>query len=166
MKKLLIILFVMAALSGVAFASPQQDCIDRLTPYADQVNEAGLYASPMIAAGMLETGWCSSDAVNYNNYHGIKCRYPPCFSKNTWEVYNGQYWQGKLQFQAFDTIDAEVQAYIDKINFNPIYADVDRTSLDAYIRTLSRHWATDPAYAVKLRQLIDYYDLTQYDRRK
>lgn len=160
---LLLLLFLLPAM---ALASPQQECIDRLTPFADQVNEAGLFASPMIAAGMLETGWCSSGADRFHNYWGIKCRYPPCFSKTTWEIYNGQYWQGKLQFQAFDSISTGVQAYIDKINTSPIYADVDRTSLDAYIRTVARHWATDPQYAVKIRQLINFYDLTRFDRRE
>lgn len=164
MKKLLIILLVVAALvSGVAFASPQQDCLDQLTPYASTVQDAGLYPSVMIAQGVLETGWCSSGAVQYHNYWGIKCRYPPCFSKNTWEIYNGRYWQGQLQFQAFDDIGAGVRAYVDKITLNPIYADVDRTSLDAYIRTLARHWATDPAYAIKIKQIIEIYDLRRFD---
>lgn len=131
MKRFIIGMLLLAALMSVAFASPQSDCLDRLTPYADMVLDADQYPSAMLAAGMLETGWCRSDAVLYNNYWGIKCRGGICFVKNTWEIYNGTYWQGRLQFQAFDSIQDGVLAYIDKINNNPVYVDVDRSSLDA-----------------------------------
>ena len=75
MKRLLIILLLLAALSGVAFASPDQtdQCLLRLTPYVDIVNDAGLYPSVMLAQEILETAHCRSEAVNYNNFWGIKC---------------------------------------------------------------------------------------------
>jgi len=166
MKRLLIILLLLAALMSVAGASPQQDCLDRLTPYATQVQAAGLYPSVYLAQAMLETGWCRSEAVQYNNYWGIKCRGGTCFAKNTWEVYQGKYWQGQLLFQAFDSLADGTQAYIDKINFNPIYADVDHTNRDTFINTLARHWATDPNYKYKIKDLITMWDLDRYDRRE
>jgi len=162
MKRLILITMLLAALSGAAFASP---CVDVLAEQSDIVNNAGLYASVMIAQGVLETGHCTSGAVQYNNYWGIKCRGGSCFMKDTWEIYAGQYWQGPLMFQAFDSARDGVSAYAYKINYNPIYADVDTSSLPVYVATLSRHWATDPKYAGKVLKIIQDYNLQQYDVR-
>lgn len=147
----------------IAFASPQSDCLDRLTPYASTVQAAGLYPSVYLAQAMLETGWCRSEAVQYNNYWGIKCRGGTCFEKNTWELYHDQYWQGKLLFQAFDSLQGGTRAYIDKITTNPIYSDVDRSNRYVYIATLARHWATDKEYPKKIRRIIKGYNLGRYD---
>jgi len=162
LKRLLVIMFVLAALMSVAFASPA-DFLATLEPYADHVNDAGLYASVFLAQAILETGWGSSEAVRYHNLWGIKCRAAPCFSKTTWEVYAGQVWQGQLLFQAYPDLAAGVQGYCDKINYQAAYQDVDRTTRDTFIDTLARHWATDPYYADKLRHIISIYGLGKYD---
>ena len=93
-----------------------------------------------------------------------KCRADPCFSKQTWEVYDGQYWQGKLLFQAYPDLATGVQAYCDKINFQREYQAVDRSSRDSFIDTLAPVWATDPDYAWKLKSIIRVWDLERYDR--
>ena len=56
MKRFIICLLILAALSGVAFASPDQtdQCLLRLTPYVDIVNDAGLYPSVMLAQEILD----------------------------------------------------------------------------------------------------------------
>lgn len=163
MKKLLICLVFLLLMIPPALASPQSDCLDRLTPHASTVQAAGLYPSVYLAQAMLETGWCRSEAVQYNNYWGIKCRGGTCFSKRTWELYRDEYWRGALLFQSFDSIESGTRAYIDKINKNPIYSDVDRTDIDIYITTLARHWATDSDYPLKLRRIINDYELRRFD---
>ena len=164
MKRLLIILLLMAALMSVAFASPES-FITSLEPYLPIVQQAGLYPSVFIAQSALETGWGKSEAVHYYNYWGIKCRAAPCFSKQTWEIYDGQYWQGKLLFQAYPDLRPGVLAYCDKINFQREYQEVDRYNLNAFIDTLAPVWATDPDYAWKLRSIIRLWGLEKYDRR-
>lgn len=167
MKKILIILLLLAALSGVAFASPQQtdQCLLRLTPYVDIVNDAGLYPSVMLAQEILETAHCRSEAVNYNNYWGIKCRGGLCFSKQTWEVYEKRRWDGPLPFQVFDSPREAVGAYCHKILWQPEYQDIDYTSRDTFIDGLAAVWATDPDYAGKIKDIIGRYNLQKYDRR-
>ena len=163
MKRLLIILVLMAALMSVAFASPES-LITSLGPYLPIVQQAGLYPSVFIAQSALETGWGKSEAVHYYNYWGIKCRAAPCFSKQTWEIYDGKYWQGKLLFQAYPDLRSGVLAYCDKINFQREYQEVERYNLNAFIDTLAPVWATDPDYAWKLRSIIRLWGLERYDQ--
>lgn len=99
-------LLLVAALMGVALAGQQSNtelCLLRLEPYVDIVRDAGLYPSVYLAQALLETGHCSSPAINYNNFWGIKCRDDLCFAKDTWEVYDGKRWEGKALFQVFYT---------------------------------------------------------------
>lgn len=150
-------------LSATALASPES-FIESLEPYLQIVREAGLDPATFLAQSALETGWGRSEAVKYHNYWGIKCRAVPCFSKQTWEIYDGQYWQGKLLFQAYPDLAAGVQAYCDKINFQPEYQGVDRSSRDRFIDSLARVWATDLDYAWKLKSIIRVWGLERYDK--
>lgn len=147
---------------ATALASPES-FIASLEPYLPIVQQAGLYSSVFIAQSALEAGWGRSEAVQYYNYWGIKCRAAPCFSKQTWEIYDGQYWQGKLLFQAYPDLAAGIQAYCDKINYQREFQGVDRSSRDGFIDTLSRVWATDPDYGWKLRSIIRVWGLERYD---
>ena len=145
-------------------ASPES-FIESMEPYLPIVQQAGLYPSVFIAQSALETGWGKSDAVKYHNYWGIKCRSSPCFSKQTWEIYDGQYWQGQLLFQAYPDLAAGVQGYCAKINYQREYQDLDRSDRDAFIGTLAKVWATDPDYAWKLTSIIRVWALDKYDGR-
>ena len=169
MRKLLIIMLLLAALSGVAFASPESQtdlCLLRLTPYVDIVNDAGLYPSVMLAQEILETAHCRSEAANYNNFWGIKCQGGLCFSKQTWEIYEKRRWDGPLPFQVFDSPREAVEAYCRKILWQEEYQDVDYDSLDVYIDSLASVWATDPGYAGKIKDIVERYDLERFDRRE
>lgn len=164
MRRLILLLLCLFLLAPPAFASTDS-CLAILTPYAERVNDAGLYPSVMLAQQLLETGHCRSEAVRYNNYWGIKCRDDYCFSKRTWEVYSGEVWQGELLFQIFDSPGDGVAGYCRKILWQPAYQDVVFDSLDEYIDSMASIWATDDHYADKLRQIIKMYDLTKYDWR-
>lgn len=166
MKRLItFVLLCLFLLAPAAFASTDS-CLAILTPYADQVNDAGLYPSVMLAQQLLETGHCRSEAVQYNNFWGIKCRDGICFSKKTWEVYSGKVWQGELLFQIFDSPGDAVAGYCRKILWQPAYSDVNYDSRDEYIDSLAAVWATDQHYAVKLKGIIERYGLTKYDERE
>lgn len=159
-------LLFLLLLAPPVFAAQTDSCLAILTPYTEQVNDAGLYPSVMLAQLLLETGHCRSEAVKYNNFWGIKCRDDYCFSKRTWEVYSGKAWQGELLFQIFDSPGDAVDEYCRKILWQPAYRDIDYTNRDTFIDGLARHWATDGNYAVKLRGIIERYDLTKYDERE
>ena len=163
MRKLAILLTLLFLLPAMALASPES-FISGLEPYLPIVEQAGLYPSVFIAQSALETGWGKSEAVQYHNYWGIKCRTAPCFSKQTWEIYDGAYWQGKLLFQVYPDLVAGVKAYCDKINIQREYQDVDRYNLNAFIETLAKVWATDPDYGWKLRSIIRVWGLERYDK--
>jgi len=162
MRKFAIFLLILFLLPAMSLASPES-FISSLEPYVPIVHQAGLYPSVFIAQSALETGWGKSDAVQYHNYWGIKCRTAPCFSKQTWEIYDGTYWQGKLLFQAYPDLATAVQAYCDKINFQREYQGVERYNLNAFIDTLAPVWATDPDYGWKLRSIIRVWGLERYD---
>ena len=120
----------------MVLASPES-FITSLEPYIPIVKQAGLYPSVFIAQSALETGWGRSDAVRYYNYWGIKCQAAPCFSKQTWEIYDGKYWQGKLLFQTYPDLATGVQAYCDKINYQREYQRVERSNRDSFIDLVS-----------------------------
>lgn len=165
MKRLLVLMILLTALSGVAFAQTPTDlCLLRLTPYVDIVQDAGLYPSVYLAQALLETGHCSSPAVRYNNFWGIKCRDDLCFAKGTWEIYDGQFWEGPALFQVFYTARSGTEAYVRKILWQKEYQGVDYSSRGAFIDSLARVWATDPNYAKKLKDIIRRYDLTKHDQ--
>ena len=157
-------LLFLLLLAPPVFAAQTDSCLAILTPYTEQVNDAGLYPSVMLAQLLLETGHCRSEAVKYNNFWGIKCRSDYCFSKRTWEVYPAGRWDGPLLFQVFDSPGDAVAGYCRKILWQPAYRDVNYDSLDEYIDSLAAVWATDTHYADKLKQIIKMYDLTRYDR--
>lgn len=165
MKRLAVFLLILFLLPAMALASPES-FITKLEPYLPVVQQAGLYPSVFVAQSALETGWGKSDAVQYHNYWGIKCRAAPCFSKQTWEIYDGQYWQGKLLFQMYPDLATGVQAYCDKINYQREYQAVDRSSRDSFIDSMAKVWATDPDYGWKLRSIIRIWGLESYDRRE
>ena len=167
MKRLTIALLILCLLPAVVLASTQSKtdlCLLRLTPYTSMVQDAGLYPSVFLAQALLETGHCSSPAVRYNNFWGIKCQNDLCFAKGTWEVYNGERWEGPALFQVFYTARAGTEAYCRKILYQYEYRNVEYTSRDAFINSLARVWATDPDYAKKLKDIIRRYDLTKHDQ--
>lgn len=167
MKKLLLLVFLLLMLTSSTVASTQTQtdlCLLRLTPYVDIVADAGLYPSVYLAQALLETGHCASFAIQYNNYWGIKCQTGYCFSKNTWEIYDSQLWQGPLMFQVFDSPREGVCAYRDKILYQKAYRGVNKASREAYIDSLARVWATDKKYAGKIKDIIGRYNLTRFDR--
>lgn len=165
MKRIIFVLLFLLLMAPPAFASTDS-CLSILTPYTEQVNDAGLYPSVMLAQLLLETGHCRSEAVKYNNFWGIKCKGGICFSKQTWEVYPAGRWDGPLLFQVFDSPGDAVTGYCRKILWQPEYQDIDYTWRDTYIDGLARHWATDPNYATKIKGIIERYDLTKYDERE
>ena len=163
MRKLLIILLVLAALSGVAFASPES-FISMMAPAAQRIiTPACGFPSVTIAQGGKESGWGTSELFKYNNPFGRKCSREPCVWILTPEYINGVRVMEWHPFQMYDSIDAALVDYCDKLN-KPWYRR-DFSGPEAFIRSIASPYASDPNYAASVWAIIKRYDLQKYDRR-
>jgi len=173
-RKLLIIICLLAALTGVAFASPESDFLDRMGPVAQEIIPGyGLWPSVFLAQAALESGWGRSWlAVNANNYFGRKCLQLPCIEIKTPEYRKGQRMIEDHSFQIYESIPDAVHGYCQQFfrtylySGLPVYPELDASTPEAFIRSVAWRYATDPDYADKVLGIIGRYDLTRYDRRE
>lgn len=147
-----------------------EEFIQRLSPLAQEVTARNdLYASVLIAQAVLESdsGHSTlSQSPNYN-YFGIKGDYQGQSVTMTTSEDDGT---GNLY-----QIDAQFRSYGDPINALEDYAallQADRysgvrrsntTSYQDATAALTGTYATDTSYGTKLNNLIEQYNLTQYD---
>lgn len=137
-------------------------------------NKNGLYPSVMIAQAILETGWGGSTlskAPNYNLF-GIKGNY----NGKTIKMLTSEYTEAGKKIKIYDNFKVypsykeSFQDYVDFIrNTKGItrYKNVWRENASTYQKAtaglVSGGYATDPAYAVMLNNLISYNNLDRYD---
>lgn len=147
-----------------------EEFIQRLGPLAQEVTARNdLYASVLIAQAVLESdsGHSTlSQSPNYN-YFGIKGDYMGQSVTMTTSEDDGS---GNLY-----QIDAQFRSYGDPINALEDYAALLQTDRYAGVRrsnttsyqdataALTGTYATDTSYGTKLNNLIEQYNLTQYD---
>ena len=129
-----------------------------------EMNKYEIPASLTLAQGILESGMGESRlAVKANNHFGIKCH------KN---------WRGKKIYhdddekgECFRVYKSPIDSYRDHSLFlsnRNRYSFLFQLKKDDYkgwAKGLKKAgYATDPTYSKKLIELIERYDLTQYDR--
>ena len=135
-----------------------------------EMYRSGIPASIILAQGILESGNGSSSlAVNSNNHFGIKC-------KSYWK--GGTYYhkdddlddKGKLMDSCFRAYETVIDSYVDHSNFlmytahYSVLFQYDRTDYQSWATGLkSCGYATDEAYAQKLIDKIELYDLHDFD---
>ena len=163
-------LLLVVALMGVAFASSQQEFIDRLAPVAQEiVPQYGLWPSVFLAQAALESGWGRSYlAQNANNYFGRKCLDSPCVEIWTPEYRDGVRLIEPHMFQVYPTIRTAIHGYCQQFyrtwsNGTRIY-NFDASSPESFVRSIWPTYATDPKYVGKVLDIIRRYDLTRYDK--
>lgn len=138
-------------------------------------NKNGLYPSVMIAQAILETGWGGSTlskAPNYNLF-GIKGNY----NGKTIKMLTSEYTEAGKKIKIYDNFKVypsykeSFQDYVDFIrNTKGItrYRNVWRENASTYQKAtaglVSGGYATDPAYAKLLDNLISYNNLDRYDK--
>lgn len=156
-------LLLVAALMSVAFASPES-FIAQIAPIAQRVvtPDCGF---PSVAIGQCgkESGWGTSKLFQHNNPLGRKCGQLPCFWILTPEYRAGIKVMEWHQFQVYDSLDAALIDYCDKLS-KPWYKR-DFSSPRAFIFSIAKPYATDPDYAPAVWRIIQRYDLQKYDRR-
>ena len=155
--------------------------------YQEVMKETGMLASVGLAQFCLESGYGTTDlAQNANNMHGMKCS----LSGNTWansvwdgkskygkkspEVYNGVTQMVYSEFRKYPSIYKSVQdraayfigAWLDAAKTKHRYPSVNMIkNAEEQVRLLKAGgYATDPNYVSKLLNIIDRFNLTQYDQ--
>lgn len=152
--------------------TPQERFIASIGEAAIESHEAtGVPASVTIAQAILESYWGSSRlAREADNYFGIKAQTRPGPAGvvwfDVWEVVGGR---SVVQREPFRVYNSAAESFVDHGRFfleNPRYgaAMAARKDSKQFAREIARAgYATDPAYASKLIQLMDRYGLYRFD---
>lgn len=128
--------------------------------------------SVCIAQAALETGWGTSGLMTKANaYFGIKAGKSwggKVYSAKTSECYDGvNYTQITDTFRAYDSVKDSVADYYDLICSATRYAGaVNNADAESAITAIKNGgYATSPTYIKNVMNIINSYNLTQYDTR-
>jgi len=153
-------------------ASWQREFILSIAPGARQSQrKTGVPASVTLAQAILESDWGRSKLTREaNNLFGIKAHREGgtagIYQINTWEVYGGQNVTVFAAFKAYkslaDSITDHGWWFHDNNRYHGALRVKDDPKAFAYAINAAGY-ATDPAYAPKLIQLMDRFNLYAYD---
>lgn len=155
---------------ATTYSSPQA-FIAQIAPQAVQIaRQRGLYASMMIAQASLESGWSSSLlATSAHNLFGVKWSGSGAYVKmNTNEYYGGKNHVVSAKFQKYSSYTESLNNYANLIIGHFPNSTIGRAGSVKQATINLAHgvygtYATDPNYAASLQNLIQRYNLTQYD---
>lgn len=163
------------AVTQAATNSQQDEFLAMAGPMAQKAaSEYGLYASVMLAQAILESGWGQSDlAVDANNLFGIKGDYNGAYVSmptSEWSADQGWY---KI-YANFRKYPSYYESFIDNADKlrngltgnSSFYSGTwveNTTSYQDATAWLQGRYATAPNYASALNNIIETYNLTQYD---
>lgn len=146
--------------------TPQEKYIEEYAVLAvSEMYRSGVPASITLAQGMLESGNGQSALARMSNNHfGIKCH-------NNWggdRVYHDDDAKGEC-FRKYPHPDQSYRDHSDFLRYRDRYKflfDYKVTDYKAWAYGLKKAgYATDPAYPTKLINLIETYNLYEYDRK-
>ncbi|MDH5786219.1 MAG: flagellar assembly peptidoglycan hydrolase FlgJ [Chromatiales bacterium] len=147
------------------FNSPDE-FVATLAPYASRAaKRLGVDPKALIAQAALETGWGRAviknrDGSSSFNMFNIKASRQWSGEKvaiQTLEYRQGVAAREAANFRAYQTVEESFNDYVDLIANSPRYADALKQGNDAeqYIEALHQAgYATDPAYARKIKQIM------------
>lgn len=144
----------------------QRQFINQVAPAAVKIGqEYDLYPSVMIAQAALESNWGNSDLSRlHHNLFGIKGTGVVML---TTENLGGQDVTITAGFKSYADVSASFADYAKVLN-QGLYRGVHRSTTNSYRQAtaaLTGTYATDPNYQAKLNQLIEAYQLDQYDQQ-
>jgi len=153
----------------------REQFIARIAPEAEMLQgQFGVPASISIAQAALESNWGHSQlAAKYNNFFGVKAvGNTPSVTLATQEYVDGQWVTIHAAFRHYDTWQASMvdhaQLLAHGTTDNPQrYQAVltAQTYQSAAHGLVSGGYATDPSYATKIIEMIETYELNQYDKK-
>ena len=127
----------------------------------------GFPAEVSAAQAILESNYLLAMPKDSNNCFGIKDtnRLPGASYTFTKEFINGTYQTKRLAFEVYPDLTAcfteHARLLINAGVYRPAWdAYVHDHNLDSFIRGISKHYATDPAYAGKITKLAHSVPLT------
>ncbi|HFI0329565.1 TPA: GBS Bsp-like repeat-containing protein, partial [Streptococcus suis] len=152
----------------------QQSFFNNILPAIQQVSQKNsIVTSVMLAQSILESGWGTSQlATNAYNIFGIKADSNwkgNTYTVQTKEVVNGKTITVEKQFRAYKSLLESISDYGSFFTSTAWriknYASfLQATNYETALTSLlASGYATDPAYAEKLKSLIQRYGLDQYD---
>ncbi|UJF15454.1 glycoside hydrolase family 73 protein [Jeotgalibaca sp. MA1X17-3] len=133
----------------------------------------GVWASISIAQAILESDWGKSDlTILYNNLYGVKTNDPSQSAlMKTTEYVNGKAITVQASFKVYDSfydsIEDHAQLMAEGTSWdNTLYHRVLQASTyqEAAKALQTAGYATDPNYHEKIIELIEQYELYQYDQ--
>lgn len=146
--------------------SPQLIYIDQFASLAvEEMYRSGVPASITLAQGLLESNAGMSElAVKGNNHFGIKCH-------NTWKggkMYHDDDQKGEC-FRVYSSPELSYKDHSDFLRYRERYSflfDYTITDYKSWAHGLKKAgYATDPAYPKKLINIIEEYNLYEYDKQ-
>lgn len=127
-----------------------------------------LFTSVTLAQAALESDFGRSELANrYHNYYGMKSisNKEQTVYLPTQEFLNGRYVTRNEPFRSYPSVDESIKAYTQLLGRADRYAAVPKakTPQEAAYALYQAGYATDPAYPEKVINMIQTYQLTQYD---
>ena len=156
-------------------AQSHQQFIERLVPHAQELQDGyGVLPSIILGQAILESNWGKSTLPSkYNNLFGIKAYGDQKkVSLETKEFVNEEWITIQGDFKVYDSweqsMDDHTQLFVQGVDWNPALYEkvITATNYQEAAQALQdAGYATDPGYAQKIIQVIETYQLNQYDRR-
>ena len=156
-------------------AQSHQQFIERLVPHAQELQDGyGVLPSIILGQAILESNWGKSTlASKYNNLFGIKAYGDQKkVSLETKEFVNEEWITIQGDLKVYDSweqsMDDHTQLFVQGVDWNPALYEkvITATNYQEAAQALQEAgYATDPGYAQKIIQVIETYQLNQYDRR-
>ncbi|AYW48719.1 N-acetylmuramoyl-L-alanine amidase [Tetragenococcus osmophilus] len=151
----------------------KQEFIERLQPHAEELQEGyGILPSIIIGQAILESNWGSSQlAHEYNNLFGVKAEgEQDKVSLETKEYVNQQWVTIEGDFRVYhsweESMDDHTMLFVNGVDWDPQKYEEVLTAQDyqqAAEALQEAGYATDPDYSNKVKNVIENYQLDQYD---
>lgn len=151
----------------------KEEFIIKISGYAQTLEEEhDVLASISIAQAILESDWGSSElSAKYNNFYGVKGSNPQnTVNMTTKEYVNGEWITIKAPFRTYsdwrDSMRDHALLFVNGTKWNPdqyktvVGEDDYKKAAEALYKS---GYATDPGYTKKLVDVIEQYELYQYD---
>lgn len=157
----------------VVFQGPKEEFIASLLPVSQKMyEEYGVRPSVAIAQAILESDWGKSElAADYNNLYGRKSSDSQhSVAMQTSEFTNGKWITIEDTFKIYENVEASIEDHAslmvngtdwDPTLYHPV---IVATTYQEAAKALGKAgYATDPTYPEKLIEIIESYQLYQFD---
>ncbi len=152
----------------------EDEFISELLPYAKKLQEQyGILPSIILGQAILESDWGKSElSQNYYNLFGMKASASDKkIGLHTKEYEKGECIEITADFKVYDSWESSMTdhtlLFVNGVSWNPtLYQPVlqAKNYKEAAQALQTAGYATDPTYASKIIEVIETYQLSQYDQ--